>query len=89
MSDCKYVILNGNKPILFANMNHNQVANSLSKSLPLTPTSAGFVSVAYDERDRRIMVSVYGESTSLNLKSNKVDAILIESMLFGLYGCRG
>ena len=84
MSNCKYIILNGNKPILFGTMmNHDQVANSLSKSLPLTPTSAGFVGIKYRQMTQEIEVSVYGESTSLNLKSDPVDAILIEQMLLG------
>lgn len=82
MSRCKYIMFDETNPILFReHLNHSDMANHLSGLGEVT--SAGFVQVyveTFEKEFPSIEVSVFGESVSLKMKSNPVDAIWIKKM---------
>jgi hypothetical protein len=74
----KYVVVNsrGYKiPIIFPSL----LEHSYFKLN--NPTSAGFCFLNYDNKTEKIEATVYGESISLDLKSDPNDAMLINSSL--------
>ena len=77
----KYIIFNGHTPVIFPdNLGHDDVARGTRQ----TPTSAGFVYLRPFSDGKRTFVNstVYGESISLDLKSNgDKDNLIIEKFL--------
>ena len=77
--DSKYIVFdNGlnDVPIVFPNfIEHSVIAASFPNWKPI---SAGFVTPARDEQ-----VVAHGGSTSLNLKSKKIDSILLSKLIQG------
>jgi len=72
----KYVIINRTLPIMFGEyFNHSEVAHGLG-----TPTSAGF---CHPNGDGSGGWLAYGESTSLNLKSDPERDSTILTSVFG------
>lgn len=71
----KYIVFDNVMPIVFPDsLVHKEVANIFLTSKGMKPTSAGFCYI--DET-----YCCYGESTSLNLKSNIDDSNLLDSIL--------
>ena len=66
----KYVIVNGNLPIVFS------AAQKHSDFNEFNITSAGFFSISKNGE-----ISTYGKSISLKLKPNKFDVILLKMLL--------
>lgn len=86
METSKYIILNNERAIILpVSMNHSDLYG-IEKI-----TSAGFINfdlrcTGIENRDTfedLVFVSTYGESVSLNLKSNKEDATLVCCTLNG------
>lgn len=73
----KYIINANNMPILFSkDILHNTIGHEAK--------SAGFLIVDYDHNKERFVVKCFGESTTLNIKSNPIeDKIIIEMLLNG------
>lgn len=71
----KYVITQENEPIIFSkNILHNKISNNV--------ISAGFLILFIDIEKNKHKVICYGESTTLNVKSNiNLDKNIIESFL--------
>ena len=69
----KYIINVSNVPVLFG---RDILHNSLGQEIK----SAGFLMISYDSINARVVVKCFGESTSLNIKSNPIeDNKLIEN----------
>lgn len=76
MRKFKYVIADNIPILFFMGIEHKDVARGLKI------TSAGFCDVWYDELIRVWKAKCYGESISLNMKSNPdVDTYLLEMVL--------
>lgn len=74
MNILKYIITESKIPLLFSsNMPHNEV---LTKAI-----SAGFVVVNYDVTLYQFHVKCFGESSSLGVRSQKEDELVIEKFL--------
>ena len=74
MKVLKYVIGEKNIPIIFSSeIIHNTVVSNAN--------SAGFLIVEYDNILNKFKAMCYGESSSLNIKSELGDKILIENYL--------
>jgi hypothetical protein len=74
MKILKYVIDNKNIPVIFSvDIIHNTILNNAN--------SAGFVIVEFDKTLNKFIAHCYGESTSLNVKSQKDDKLVIENYL--------
>jgi hypothetical protein len=71
----KYVITQENEPILFSkNLLHNKIS--------INAISAGFLILFIDIKRKKYRVKCFGESTTLNIKSNmSLDKKIIESFL--------
>lgn len=77
----KYIIFDGHTPVIFPdNLGHDDVARGTRQR----PTSAGFVYLRPISDGKRTFINstVYGESISLDLKSNgDQDNLIIEKFL--------
>jgi len=82
MARCKYIMFDETNPIIFReHLNHSDMANHLSGLGKVT--SAGFVQVYVETLEKEfpyIEVYVFGESVTLQMKSNPVDALWIKKM---------
>ena len=74
--EMKYVIVGDIQPILFSTMNKHSDFRCVGNI-----TSAGFCHITYDKLTHTFIVSVYGDSVSLVLRSKPEDATSIERML--------
>lgn len=75
MKVLKYVITKDNEPVLFSK---NILHNTISKNI----ISAGFLILFVDINTNKYRVKCFGESTTLNLKSDILkDKLIIESFL--------
>jgi hypothetical protein len=76
----KYIIFNSSFPAIFSeSLSHNDIANGVRER----PTSAGFIDFeiggAFDDL---IRVNCFGESFTLNIKSNQeLDETIIENLI--------
>jgi hypothetical protein len=74
MKILKYVITEKEEPIIFSSdIQHDTILR--------TCFSAGFLTVIFDVVKNKFMVKCFGESTSLKLKSETKDVLLIENYL--------
>lgn len=74
MTILKYIIGNTNIPIIFScDIIHNTVMQKAN--------SAGFLIVQYDKVSDKFLVVCYGNSSSLNLKSEDGDKFILENYL--------
>ena len=71
----KYVITKDNEPMLFSkNIIHSKVTVNIIR--------AGFVGMLINEKLSKFEIACFGESSSLNLKSDAIlDKIIIEKFL--------
>lgn len=78
----KYVILGGCFPVIFSEANNHSDFKDIGSIG--RPTSAGFAELQFN--DGVLSVQVWGESVSLNLKSNPAeDCYLIERLFTERY----
>lgn len=74
MKILKYIITDKKEPIIFSSdIQHDTILK--------TCTSAGFLIVMFDIVNNKFMAKCFGESTSLNLKSETKDILVIENYL--------
>lgn len=71
----KYVIIGNAFPIIF----HEAIEHAAVAGSNIPATSAGFVDI--EQSDGKIFAKCYGESISLELKSDPCDSELIETLL--------
>lgn len=78
MDRTKYIVFDNAYAIVFPDfLDHDAVGIRVAAIHRDEPTSAGFISFNPDTE----LYTVYGESMSLNLKSNPTDAKLINRLL--------
>jgi hypothetical protein len=70
----KYIIKENQTPVIFScEMLHSDFMKNI------TVTSAGFLSVRYDDESNRFILKCFGESSSLKIKNNlKKDQAILE-----------
>lgn len=74
MKILKYIITDKEEPIIFSSdIQHDTVVKTCS--------SAGFLIVTFDIVNNKFIAKCYGESTSLKLKSEDKDTLVIENYL--------
>ena len=74
MKILKYIITDKKIPVIFSrDIIHNEILHSA--------ISAGFLIIKYNVIDNQFAVKCYGESTSLNLKTDKEDQAIIRHYL--------
>jgi isocitrate dehydrogenase len=74
MKILKYIITDKKEPVIFSsNIQHDAILK--------TCISAGFLIVKYDVVNDKFIAKCFGESDSLNLKSETKDILVIENYL--------
>lgn len=74
MTILKYIITDKEIPVIFSTeIQHNTVLQ--------TGISAGFLIIIYDKENKKFTSRCFGESSSLNLKSELTDVLVVDNYL--------
>ena len=84
MKEIKYLMLPNDEPVIFPDyIGHDDMALKLGE---VKPISGGFVQFMCNPTDHtEILITCYGESTSLGLKSTERDTKIIQRMFKDWY----